>query len=110
LALRGFLDFYRLRYPQICWHVHGSGLAGTYGVDAETFPALMALAFREIAIFATVAAEMILRYMGRWNATTKRLFADLEHDRVATSGSLFVTRPVHGGTKLAAVLSRMRAK
>lgn len=37
LLPEGFEEFYRLRYPQLCWNVHGSGLAGVANVGPESF-------------------------------------------------------------------------
>ena len=34
----GFQGFYRLRYPQLCWNVHGSGAAGIANIAPEHFP------------------------------------------------------------------------
>jgi hypothetical protein len=63
----GFLEFYRLRYPQICWNTHGSGAAGIAGVAPEVFPMIGGMAYREAARFATVVAEVTTKAMGCWN-------------------------------------------
>jgi len=47
--IEGFEEFCRLRYPQICWTVHGSGLAGIANVSPEAFPFIGGRAYREAA-------------------------------------------------------------
>ncbi|WP_243336681.1 hypothetical protein [Anaeromyxobacter soli] len=63
----GFEEFYRLRYPELCWNVHGSGLAGIANVAAEAVPYLGGRAASEAAKFAWVVAEVVAKHMGCWD-------------------------------------------
>lgn len=63
----GFVDFYRLRYPQLCWNVHGSGLTGVANIRAEVIPYIGGQAAAESANFARVVAEVVAKHMGCWN-------------------------------------------
>lgn len=35
---QGFEEFHKIRYPQLCWNVHGSGLTGVMNISPELFP------------------------------------------------------------------------
>jgi hypothetical protein len=95
LSPKGFVRFYRLRYQQICWHVHGSGTLGLSGIDELAFPGIIALALAEIAEFATVAAEMVLRLVEEWSPETERRFVELSRRREVTTAILFNQHPAH---------------
>ena len=99
LADRGFLAFYERRYRQVCWNVHGSGLAGVTGLDMELFPGLTAFAFDETARFAIVAAEMAVRFVGKWDADVDGLFVDIRKRRKAVAGYVFVNHPARQGVQ-----------
>jgi hypothetical protein len=78
-----FEAFYETRYPQICWNTHGSSLAGVRSITPEMFPGLSALAFQESTHFALVAAEIILRRFGLWDAEVAVEFDDHSSHRTA---------------------------
>ena len=61
---RGFEEFYRLRYPELCWNVHGSGLAGIGNIRAEAIPYVGSRAASEAARFARVVAQVVAMHMG----------------------------------------------
>ncbi|ABC82582.1 hypothetical protein [Anaeromyxobacter dehalogenans] len=67
LLPEGFEEFYRMRYPQLCWNVHGSGLAGVANVGPEAFAYIGGQAYGEAAQFATVVAKVVALHFGRWN-------------------------------------------
>jgi hypothetical protein len=70
----GFEEFYRLRYPQLCWNVHGSGLTGVANIRAELIPYIGGRAAADAAKFARVVAEVVSKHMGCWDeAAFKRL-------------------------------------
>ena len=83
----GFEEFYRLRYPQICWTVHGSGVGGIANVSPEDFPFIGGRAYREGARFAKVIAEVVCLHFGCWN---KDAFAVLAEAMKAASGIVYV--------------------
>jgi hypothetical protein len=80
----GFVSFYEHRYRTICWNIHGSGLGGVRGLDMELFPGLTALAFTETSHFAVVAAEMALRFVGKWDTEVEVLFATFRREQKIT--------------------------
>jgi hypothetical protein len=67
LLPEGFEEFYRLRYPQLCWNVHGSGLAGVANIAPEHFAFIGGQAYGETARFATVVAKVAAQHLGCWN-------------------------------------------
>lgn len=56
-----FEDFYELRYRELCWTAHGSGLAGARSLGSE-FPLLHMRALHECCNLAQVAAERCLSH------------------------------------------------
>ena len=80
-----FEQFYDTRYPQICWNTHGSGIAGIRNVRQEHFPGLSAFAFQACIEFALVAAEIVLRQFGLWDAATAGEFDDAKTHRIVTA-------------------------
>ncbi len=76
LLAEGFEDFYRLRYPQICWNVHGSGAAGIANISPEHFPFVGGRAYGEAAKFARVVAEVVARRMGCWDEAAFKNLAE----------------------------------
>ena len=89
LADRGFVDFYENRYRQICLNTHGSGLAGVIGINMELFPALTLFAFDSMGHFGIVAAEMALRFVGKWDEETTMALENLSKTRTRTVAQLF---------------------
>jgi hypothetical protein len=82
LLPEGFEEFYRLRYPQLCWNVHGSGLAGIANIRAEAIPYIGSSAATEAARFARVVAEVVAKHMGCWNEENfKKLPAQVKEAR-----------------------------
>lgn len=80
----GFEEFYRLRYPQLCWNVHGSGLTGMANVGPEDFAFIGGRAYGDAARFSTVVANVVARQMGCWDeASFKRLAEQVKETRVA---------------------------
>ncbi len=63
----GFEEFYRLRYPELCWNVHGSGLTGIANIRTEAVPYIGGRAAAEAARFARVVAEVVAKHMGCWD-------------------------------------------
>ena len=57
-------QFYETRYRELCWHVHGSGLAGVRGLSADLFPGLGARALADCCRIAVAAAVVTLRQFG----------------------------------------------
>jgi hypothetical protein len=84
----GFLEFYRLRYPQLCWNVHGSGAAGIANVAPEVFPFIGGIAYREAAKFARVVAEVVARHTGCWDEGAFRSLAD---DLKLAAGAVYLS-------------------
>jgi len=72
----GFEEFYRLRYPQLCWNVHGSGLTGLANIRAEYIPYIGGRAAADAAKFATVVAEVVAKQMDCWNEDTFKKLSD----------------------------------
>jgi hypothetical protein len=62
-----FAEFYATRYAETCWNTHGSGLAGFRGIGEEMFPGLAAIAMRDAARFAIVAAKIAVQHFGLWD-------------------------------------------
>ncbi|MBK9517986.1 MAG: hypothetical protein IPO09_11630 [Anaeromyxobacter sp.] len=83
----GYEEFYRLRYPQLCWNVHGSGAAGIANIAAEVFPFLGGRAYREAARFAAMTAEMVTRELKCFSEAD---FAALRETLSLTTGFVFV--------------------
>ncbi|ACL65871.1 hypothetical protein A2cp1_2533 [Anaeromyxobacter dehalogenans 2CP-1] len=84
LLPEGFEEFYRLRYPQLCWNVHGSGLAAVANVGPDAFAYIGGQAYEEAAQFATVVAKVVALHLGCWNEEDfKRLAQHVEETRVA---------------------------
>jgi hypothetical protein len=78
----GFEEFYRLRYPELCWNVHGSGLTGVANIRAEVIPYIGGRAAAEAARFARVVAEVVAKHMGCWDeASFKRLPEEVKEAR-----------------------------
>jgi len=67
LLVDGFEEFYRLRYPELCWNVHGSGLSGIANIRTEAIPYIGGRAAAEAARFARVVAEVVAKHMGCWD-------------------------------------------
>lgn len=88
LLASGFVEFYRLRYPQICWNTHGSGAAGIAGVPPEVFPMIGGMAYREAARFAAVVAEVTTKAMGCWNESE---FKTLREEMKRASGLVYAS-------------------
>lgn len=89
-----FDEYIAVRYPQICWNTHGSGGAGVRGISVEVFPALAAIAFKECAHFALIAAEMTLRHFDLWDKGIPAAdeFQAFGEDRIlAKAGALGMT-------------------
>lgn len=76
LLAEGFVEFYRLRYPELCWNVHGSGLAGIANISTEAVPFLGGRAAADAANFARVVAEVVAKHMGFWD---EERFRELPH-------------------------------
>jgi hypothetical protein len=72
----GFEEFYRLRYPQLCWNVHGSGLTGIANVRAEVIPYIGGEAAADAAKFGRVVAEVVTKHMGCWDENTFKKLAE----------------------------------
>jgi hypothetical protein len=83
----GFEEFYRLRYPQICWNTHGSGAAGIANIAPEVFPFIGGMAYREAAKFASVVAEVVAKAMSCWNEAD---FTALREQVTLASGVVYV--------------------
>ncbi len=77
----GFERFYETRYRELCWNVHGSGLAGARGVSPELFPFIGGRAFRECANLAEHAARVTLRHFNIWGPAQEQAFAKLDQER-----------------------------
>ncbi|HYQ02747.1 MAG TPA: hypothetical protein VER96_28945 [Polyangiaceae bacterium] len=80
LSPSGFAEYYNARYPQICWNVHGSGLAGVRGISEENFPGLTMFGFAESANFALIAAREALALVGKWDPVSQVRFEHLEKE------------------------------
>ena len=93
LLAEGFEDFYRLRYPQICWNVHGSGMAGIANIAAEHFPFVGGRAYREAGTFATVIATVVSMHMNCWDEAAFRELADQVK---LASGMVYMTNQAKG--------------
>lgn len=82
----GFAEYYCSRYTQVCWNVHGSGLAGVRRIPESRFPALTMFGFEESARFAIVAAREALHLVGKWDgisaARFERLAEEMKNARV----------------------------
>lgn len=72
-----FQDFYRLRYPQLCWNVHGSGATGIASISSEHFPFIGGRSYREAGHFARVVAEVVSRQLG---CGSEASFAELDKE------------------------------
>lgn len=84
LGSKGFDEFYRRRYPQLCWNVHGSGLAGVANVGPDSFAYIGGQAYGETARFAVVVAKVVAQHLGCWNAEDfNRLAEQVKETRVA---------------------------
>jgi hypothetical protein len=77
----GFKDYYDGRYAELCWGTHGSGLAGVRFVALETYPWLIAQAFKDSAEFGALASELSLRYYDKFDAILQARFRELAQDR-----------------------------
>ncbi len=82
-----FEEFYRLRYPQICWNTHGSGAAGIANIAPEVFPFIGGMAYREAAKFALVIAELVAKELGCWSQAD---FNALREQMTVSSGLIYV--------------------
>jgi hypothetical protein len=89
-----FEEFYRLRYPQICWNVHGSGAAGIANIAPEVFPFVGGRAYREAAKFASVSAEVVARELKCFNEAD---FTELREQTTLASGLVYVAHRDNGG-------------
>lgn len=67
LQAEGFEEFYRLRYPMLCWNIHGSGLAGVANIRAEAVPYIGSRAAADAAKFSRVVAEVVSKHLGCWD-------------------------------------------
>jgi len=76
LLAEGFVEFYRLRYQELCWNVHGSGLTGIANIRAEAIPYIGSRAASEAARFARVVAEVVAKHMGCWDEESFRKLPD----------------------------------
>lgn len=81
----GFLDFYRNRYSQLCWNVHGSGLAGVSNISADLIPFLSGQAFNECSWFSLIAVEKIARHLQTWTPEMKDAFDNVRQQLVFTA-------------------------
>jgi hypothetical protein len=75
-----FADYYALRYAQICWNTHGSGLVAVRMISEENFPAFTGLAFDDAARFGAIAAQQALQLFGRFDAAAAEAFEQLRED------------------------------
>jgi len=89
-----FEEFYRLRYPEICWSVHGSGAAGIADVLPEHFPFIGGRGYREAANFARIVAEVVSRHMGFWVEDT---FSELSAQLKGTAGAVYFSSRARAG-------------
>jgi hypothetical protein len=94
LQAEGFQEFYRLRYPQICWTVHGSGLAGIANISPRDFPFIGGRAYREAARFARVIAEVVSRHFGCWDEGAFKALAD---ELSLAAGTVYLTEKAKAG-------------
>jgi hypothetical protein len=84
LQAEGFEEFYRLRYPMLCWNVHGSGLTGLANIRAEVIPYIGSSAAEDAAKFARVVAEVVAKHMGCWDEESfKKLPEQVDMARAA---------------------------
>ena len=72
----GFEEFYRVRYPMLCWYVHGSGLTGLANIRAEVIPYIGSSAAVDAAKFGRVVAEVVAKHMGCWDEETFNKLSD----------------------------------
>lgn len=77
-----FRLFTATRYPLLCWHTHGSGLAGIREINAVTFPALIAVAFDDTIRYSLIALEVVMRHLGLWGAEAEAEFRELKERRI----------------------------
>jgi hypothetical protein len=92
LLAEGFAEFYRLRYPELCWNVHGSGLAGIANISVEAVPYLGGRAAAEAASFARVVAEVVAKHMGCWDEERfKKLPEQVKEARVMAYAAAMAT-------------------
>lgn len=75
-----FREFYDVRFAELCWGTHGSGLAGVRGLNAEYFPGPVAMAFEDAAMFAVLSSELALRYCGQYDAIAEARFRRLNEE------------------------------
>ncbi len=73
----GFAEYYDERYPQVCWNVHGSGLAGVRNITPDLFPALAGLALIEIAFFSVIGTRAVLQLLDRYDSITQHRYDQL---------------------------------
>lgn len=78
--------FYETRYRELCWSTHGSGAAGLRTIDAEDFPGLSAMAFRDCADLAVQGATSALHTIGAWTDRVQAQFDLLEGRRILAVG------------------------
>jgi hypothetical protein len=76
----GFSEYYAVRYPQVCWSVHGSGLTCIRGVSEDLFPGLIAFAFSDIAKFSIIVAKQTLELMGINDSIMIARLSQLSHE------------------------------
>jgi hypothetical protein len=90
-----FEEFYRLRYPQICWNVHGSSLAGVANIAPDVFPFVGGRAYKEAATFASVIAEVVTREVKCWNESD---FVELRKQMEIAAGLVYRAGRNSGGS------------
>jgi hypothetical protein len=94
LLPEGFEEFYRLRNPQLCWNVHGSGLAGVANVGPESFAYIGGRAYGEAARFATVVTKVVAQHLGCWN---EEYFRGLAQQVKETRVAVYLAHQAHRG-------------
>ena len=88
-----FERFYQVRYRELCWMTHGSGLVGVRRLSAEYVPFMGARAYRECGFMAMLSARLVLEYFGRFDDGMKSAFETatttarlVEHKAMADKG------------------------
>jgi hypothetical protein len=77
----GLREYYDVRYPELCWGAHASGITIVRGVDEETFAALIGLAFKDAAHMGVLVARFALLYFDKLDTIVEQRFQKLENDR-----------------------------
>jgi hypothetical protein len=90
---QGFLEWYRVRYPSICWNTHGSGAAGIAGIPVHAFPGLAGLAFHDAFHFSLVIARKCLELVEAYDDISKERFDRFERDSKVAAGLRLLNLP-----------------